>query len=194
MYITSIVTIYYNIILYNHIISYLYIHKQRLWFLWAWFRIQFPLSMVFLISRNLTSAEPLKFLKLLVELRPICYSAMPSDGPQKRRFETTAAESTKSSTGRVILVTGTAGFVGFLVWIEHETETLKSRWGSEDDGPNLCACHFLALMFDLVAVSSTCQNGSRTDGSFRNLLSTCKLELVFPKIRRIPKVQQHGLD
>lgn len=52
-------------------------------------------------------------LKLWVELRPICYSAMPSDGPQKRRFETTAAESTKSSTGRVILVTGTAGFVGY---------------------------------------------------------------------------------
>ena len=41
--------------------------------------------------------------------------------------------------------------------------------------------------------NSTCQNGSRTDGSFRNLC-TCKLELVFPKIRRIPKVQQHGLD
>ena len=129
MYITSIVTIYYNIIWYNHIISYIYIHKQRLWFLWAWFWIQFPLSMVFLISRNLTSAEPLKFLRLWVELWPICYSAMPSDGPQKRRFETTAAESTKSSTGRVILVTGTAGFVGFLVWIETWNWNTKKQMG-----------------------------------------------------------------
>lgn len=38
---------------------------------------------------------------------------MPSEGAQKRKFEITAAESSKSSTGRVILVTGTAGFVGF---------------------------------------------------------------------------------
>ena len=38
---------------------------------------------------------------------------MPSEGAQKRKFELSAAESSKSSTGRVILVTGTAGFVGF---------------------------------------------------------------------------------
>ena len=50
---------------------------------------------------------------------------MPSEGVQKRKFEITAAESSKSSTGRVILVTGTAGFVGFHCAMEYWDLTIS---------------------------------------------------------------------
>ena len=48
--------------------------------------------------------------------------SMPSEGVQKRKLSVTAAESARGSTGRVVLVTGTAGFVGF-----HCAKALKAR-------------------------------------------------------------------
>ena len=47
---------------------------------------------------------------------------MPSEGVQKRKLSLTASEAAKSSTQRVVLVTGTAGFVGF-----HCAKALKER-------------------------------------------------------------------
>ena len=114
------------------------------------------LSMVFLISRNLTSAERLKFHKdprnSDRSVTAPCRRMGLKNADSRRQLQSPPSQV------QDVWFLSLAQLALWVSWCEskhEETETLKSRWGLEDDGPNLCACHVLGLMFDLVAVSST---------------------------------------
>jgi UDP-glucuronate 4-epimerase len=73
---------------------------------------------------------------------------MASSEPQakKRKVELTAAESAKSSTGRVVLVTGSAGFIGF-----HSALKLKARGDGVIGVDNYCAYYPTSIKRDRAA-------------------------------------------
>jgi len=67
----------------------------------------------------------------------------PDTSSTKRKAELTAAESSKSTTGRVVLVTGSAGFVGF-----HCALALKKRGDGVIGIDNYCAYYPVGLKRD----------------------------------------------
>ena len=110
---------------------------------------------------------------------------MPSDGPQKRKLVTTAAESSKSSTGRVILVTGTAGFVGFLEQFGLRLETkvrLDMAWRTH-------SCHVYhvtsgSLCFELGSEAFIVPSSSKSAG-----MECWGLTISIPTIQRLGAIK-----